>query len=61
MPQVRHHFPDEEPDWDEDLEARASYEERELGSMVCVRCGVEGHEGNDCPTVVPHLLRNQWG
>lgn len=48
---------DEEPDVDE-LPFEERYErEQEFGAGHCERCGVEGHVGDDCPTIVPYLLR----
>lgn len=54
-PVVREHLADEEPDVDELEQDWAVYSEMVAGT--CERCGHGGHDGKECPTIVPHLLR----
>lgn len=54
---IRYHRPDEEPDVDEVEQDWREYERCVRGT--CERCGHEGHEGKDCPTITPLLLRNE--
>lgn len=54
---VRHHWPDEAPDVDERDPSEAWEAENEHARGLCDRCGHEGHQGRDCPTITPVLLR----
>ena len=53
---MRSGYRDEEPDFDE-LPPLTEAAYASLVKGTCERCGQEGHEGKDCPTITPVLLK----
>lgn len=43
-----YHWPDEEPDWDENEAARAEFDDSQCNEF-CERCGHQGHDIDNCP------------